>query len=77
MTQNGQQSVITGLKKNSSTITENSTNLPPRPFLYFYKHMLASTVTVFILVITAAYYNLLCSIVLQNILNTVTIIMPK
>ena len=38
--------------------------------------MLASTVTV-ILYITAAYNNLLCFIVLQNIINTVTVIMPK
>ena len=38
--------------------------------------MLASTVTV-TLFMTAAYHNLLCSIVLHNIINTVTIIMPK
>ena len=38
--------------------------------------MLASTVTA-ILFITAAYHNLLCSIVLRNIINTVSIIMPE
>ena len=69
MTETGWQTVTTGLNKAKIlALLDRTTNLPPRPFLCFYRNMLASTVTV-ILYITAAYHNLLCFIVPQNIRN--------